>query len=54
MQTKNFVIGKNIEILGIYAIYNPSVESILFEEGSKSYKINEYALSPSETKENCL
>ena len=52
VQSKNFVIGRNIEILGVYAIYNPSVESILFEEESKCYKINHFALSPSKTKEN--
>ena len=52
VQTKNFVIGKNIKILGEYAIYNPSVESILFEEGSECYKFDFCALSPSKTKED--
>ena len=52
VKTKNFVIGKNIQILNSFAIWNPSVESILFEEGSKCYKINSYALAPSYTKEN--
>ena len=46
VKTKNFVIGKNIEILGISAIYSDAVESILFEEGSKCYKIDDCALVP--------
>ena len=52
VESKHFIIGRNIQILKVYAIFNPSVESILFEEGSKCYKIDNCGLSPPITKEN--